>query len=152
LDGCGLTGAFCGIDRPYGRRLLGSLAQSGGCFLMATNTDVNHRIDNTVEPQNWPALISKTVDDLSSIAKTEMELFEVRLQRLIEAQTEKIAGILFLLIAAAYGLLFLLGGIVLVIHLWLAWWLAFLITGAAVVAAGVAVQLSLTAAAKAKTS
>jgi len=119
---------------------------------MATNTDVSHRVETGVEPQNWPGLISKTVEDLSNIVKTEMELFEVRLQRLIEAQTEKIAGILFLLVAVAYGSLFLLGGIVLVIHLWLAWWLAFLITGAAVVAAGIAVQLSLTAAAKAKTS
>jgi hypothetical protein len=118
---------------------------------MATNSDLNHRIE-TAETQNWPALISKTVNDLSNIAKTEMELLEVRLQRLIEAQTDKIAGMLFLVVAAAYGSLFLLGGIVLVIHLWLAWWLSFLITGAAVVAAGIAIQMSLSAAAKAKTS
>jgi hypothetical protein len=120
---------------------------------MATNSEqVNHRISASAEPQNWPALISKTVDDLSNIAKTEMELFEARLQRLIEAQTEKITGMLALLVCAAYGSLYFLAGILLVIHLWLAWWLSFLITGFAVGCVGVVVYLAMTAAAKAKSS
>jgi hypothetical protein len=50
-----------------------------------------------------------------------MELLEVMLKRVIEAQTDKIVGMLFLLVALSYGSLFLFGGIVLLIHLWLEW-------------------------------
>jgi hypothetical protein len=99
---------------------------------------------------NWSELLSKTVDDLSRIGRTEIELLEVTLKRLVEAQTEKIVGMLFLLVTLIYGSLFLLGGIVLVIHLWLAWWLAFLITAAAIIALGIMVQLVMMAAARRK--
>jgi hypothetical protein len=85
-------------------------------------------------------------DDLSRIARTEMELLEVTLKRLIEVQTDKIVGMLFLLVALSYGSLFLLGGIVLLIHLWLAWWLAFLITGVAIVTVGIFFQMRMKAA------
>jgi hypothetical protein len=50
------------------------------------------RIDSVIasaENLNWPELLSKTVDDLSRIARTEVELLEVTLKRLIEAQTDK---------------------------------------------------------------
>jgi hypothetical protein len=50
------------------------------------------------ETSDWPRLLSKTVDDLSRIARTEMELLEVTLRRLTEAQTEKIIGLLFLMV------------------------------------------------------
>jgi hypothetical protein len=57
---------------------------------------------------------------------------------------------LFLIVALSYGSLFLLGGIVLLIHLWLAWWRSFLITGAAIVMAGVVFQVTMKAAARKK--
>jgi hypothetical protein len=105
----------------------------------------NHPIP-AAEP-NWPDLLSRTVNDVDRIAKTEIGLLEASLKRLIEAQTEKLVGMLFLLVTLVYGSLFLLGGIVLVIHLWLAWWLSFLITGAFVIASGVAFQMAMFAAA-----
>jgi hypothetical protein len=104
----------------------------------------------SAENSNWPQLLSKTVDDLSRIARTEMELLEVRLKRLIEAQTDKVVGMLFLFVALSYGFLFLFGGIVLLIHLWLAWWLASLITGVAIVSAGIVFQIRMKAAAREK--
>jgi hypothetical protein len=113
------------------------------------------RIDRVVasaENSNWPQLLSKTVDDLSRIARTEMELLEVTLRRLIEAQTDKIVGMLFLLVALSYGSLFLFGGVVLLIHLWLAWWLAFLITGVGIVSAGFFFQMRMSAAARDKSA
>jgi hypothetical protein len=99
---------------------------------------------------NWPQLLSKTIDDLSRIAGTEMELLVAKLGLLLEAQTDRIAGMLFLIVALSYGSLFLLGGIVLLVHLWLAWWLSFLITGAAIVMAGVFFQMTMKAAARKK--
>jgi hypothetical protein len=106
-------------------------------------------IEPTENP-NWPQLLSKTVIDLAAVARSEIGLFEVTLKRLIEEQTDKIVGMAVLVVALSYGSLFLLGGTVLVIHLWLAWWLSFLITGVAIVSAGVAFQMAMMAAAKAK--
>ena len=84
------------------------------------------------------------VDDLSRIVRTEIELLETSLKRLIEAQTDKIAGML----ALTYGSVFLLGGLVLLVHLCLAWWLSFLITGIAICSAGVVFKMRMTAAEK----
>jgi hypothetical protein len=42
---------------------------------------------------NWPELLSKTIDDLSRIARTEMELLVAKLGLLLEAQTDKITGV-----------------------------------------------------------
>ena|ERR1700691_2459708 len=99
---------------------------------------------------NWPELLSKTIDDLSRIARAEMELLVLKLGLLLEAQTDKIAGVVILVVALSYGASFLLVGIVLLIHLWLAWWLSFLITGAAIIIAGVLLRMTMTAAARKK--
>jgi cobalamin biosynthesis protein CobD/CbiB len=99
---------------------------------------------------NWPELLSKTVDDLTRIGRTEIELLETRLKRLLDAQVDNIAGILVLVVALAYGSLFLLGGLVLLIHLWLAWWLSFLIVGVVIALAGLAFKMRMAAAAKAQ--
>jgi hypothetical protein len=58
-------------------------------------------------------------------------------KRWVQRQTDKIVSKAFLLTALIYGSLFLLGGLVLLIHLWLAWCLAFLIAGVTIIWAGV---------------
>jgi Putative Actinobacterial Holin-X, holin superfamily III len=117
---------------------------------MVTNMENSSRQALAEETPNWPHLLSKTVDDLTRIARTEMEILETKLGLLLEAQTNKIAGMLLLVVALSYGSLFLLGGIVLLLHLWLPWWLSFLITGAVIVIAGVALQMTMMAAARKK--
>ncbi len=117
---------------------------------MALNTERTEPDIVSQSNPNWPELVSKTVDDLANIGRTEIELLETRLRRLIEAQIDNVAGILVLVVALSYGSLFLLGGLVLLIHLWLAWWLSFLITGIAVAAAGILFQMLMARAAKAK--
>jgi Putative Actinobacterial Holin-X, holin superfamily III len=117
---------------------------------MARHTDNASYQITTVENPNWPELLSKTVDDLARVAQTEIQLFEATLKRLIEAQTDKIIGMLVLVVALTYGSVFLLGGIVLLLHLWLAWWLSFLITGIVICSAGVVFQIGMTGAAKKK--
>jgi hypothetical protein len=101
-------------------------------------------------PASWPELLSKTVDDLSKIVRTEIAVLERTLQRVVESQTDRIIGVMFLLVACAYGSLFLLGGVVLLIHLWLDWWLSLMITGSVVMAAGVLIQQRMSAAAAAR--
>lgn len=119
---------------------------------MAGNTE---HVDNEIRPErslNLPELLSKTVDDLSRIVQTEIGLLRLTLQQVLEAETDRIIGMLGLLVAAAYGSLFLLGGIMLLIHLWLAWWAAFLVTGAAVTAVGVLLLLLMLSRARAKSA
>ena len=99
---------------------------------------------------NWPELLSKTVDHLAGIGRAEIQLLETRLKHLIQAQTDNIAGILVLVVGLAYGSLFLLGGLVLLIHLWVAWWLSFLIVAFAIASAGIVFQMRMSAAARAK--
>ena len=117
---------------------------------MATHINKDAYPITTVENPDWPQLLSKTVDDLARVARTEIQLLDASLRRLIEAQTDKITGMLVLVVALTYGSLFLLGGIVLLIHVWLAWWLSFLITGLVICSAGVVLQMRTSAAAKKK--
>jgi hypothetical protein len=117
---------------------------------MATNKDNSNLQLVSGEQPNWPELLSRTVEDVSRIVRTEIELLEVTLKRVITAQAEKIAGVVILLVALSYGSLFLLGGLVLLLHLWLAWWLAMLITGGVIVGAGIAARIALSAAARKK--
>ena len=81
--------------------------------------DENSRQPLAEVTSNWPQLLSKTTDDLSLIARTEMELLVAKLGLLLEAQTDKItgAGVLLLIVALSYGSLVVLGGIVRLIDL-----------------------------------
>jgi hypothetical protein len=47
-------------------------------------------------------------------------------------------------------LLLLLSGVVLLIHLWLAWWLAFLVTGTATIGSGLAFRMVMAGSAERK--
>jgi hypothetical protein len=113
---------------------------------MAINKDnTNYQLTSAEHP-NWPELVSKTVGDVSRIVRTEIELLEVTLKHVLEAQTDKIAGVLILLVALIYGSLFLLGGVVLLLHLWL----SMLITGGLIVGEGILAQMTYSAAARKK--
>ena len=116
---------------------------------MAIQNQRHHEIVAQDNHPNWPELLSKTVDDLSRIGRTEIELLETRLKHVIEAQTDNIAGMLVLVVTLSYGSLLLLGGFVLLLHLWLAWWLSFLIVGIVIAAAGIFFQRLMAARAKA---
>jgi hypothetical protein len=50
---------------------------------MATDHQRQHEIVAYDNNPNWPELLSKTLDDLSRIGRTEIELLETRLMHLI---------------------------------------------------------------------
>jgi hypothetical protein len=126
----------------------GLRAQSEEAVTERRNSEMT--VNHVVPPEtpNWSELLSRTVDDLSRIARTEMELLAAVTKRLLEAQTEKLAGAMVLLIAISHGSLFVLGGVVLLLHLWLWWWLSFLITGFTVMAAGLVFWMAISKAAE----
>ena len=102
----------------------------------------------TADPYNmvfaessWSDLLTRTVDALARIVRVETRLFEITVKRMFEAQTERLLGLVFLLMELRYGSFCLLAGVVLLIHQWLAWWLAFSITGLVVIAVGISFQM-----------
>ena len=113
------------------------------------SNDLNVSVRPTETP-NWPELLSKTADDLTRVVSGEIRLLEATLKASLEAQGEKLAGLLVALVAFGYGFLLLVGAIVLFIHLWLDWWLSLLITAVAVIAAGLFFQMWMARAAKRK--
>jgi hypothetical protein len=104
----------------------------------------------SAEHPNWPEILSNTVGDVSRIVRIEIELLELKLKHILEAQTEKVVGVLILLVTLIYGSLFLFGGAILLLHLWLAWWLSLVVTGGVIVMMGIVIQMMLSAAARKK--
>jgi Putative Actinobacterial Holin-X, holin superfamily III len=89
-----------------------------------------------VTDSTWSQLFAQTIDEVARIVRTEIRLAEASLSRMVENQTERVLGAVLLLVALVYGSMFILGSVVLLIHQWLAWWMAFGITGTVMIAAG----------------
>lgn len=115
-----------------------------------TEGDGSHRV--VVTDSSWPQLLAETVDEVARIVRTEIRLAEASLRRMFENQTERVMGALFLLVALVYGSIFILGGVVLLIHQWLAWWMAFGITGIVIIAVGFTFQAIMARRAASKSS
>jgi Putative Actinobacterial Holin-X, holin superfamily III len=89
-----------------------------------------------ITDSTWSQLLAETVDEVARIVRTEIRLAEASLSRLLKRQTERVFGAVLLLVALVYGSMFVLGSVVLLIHQWLAWWMAFGIAGIVIIAAG----------------
>jgi hypothetical protein len=103
---------------------------------MADRIELNGPQPVVVTDSTWSQLFAETVDEVARIVRTEIRLAEASLSRMVESQTERVLGAVLLLVALIYGSMFILGGVVLLIHQWLAWWMAFGITGIVIIAAG----------------
>jgi fatty acid desaturase len=103
---------------------------------MADRKEGNGAHPVVITDSTWAQLLAETVDEVAAIVRTEIRLAEASLRRMFENQTERMMVALFLLVALIYGSMLVLGGVVLLIHQWLAWWMAFGITGVVTIAAG----------------
>jgi hypothetical protein len=119
---------------------------------MADRTEGNGSHPVVVTDSTWPQLLAETVDEVARIVRTEIGLAEASLRRMFENQTERVLGAVFLLVALVYGSIFVLGSVVLLIHQWLAWWMAFGITGIVIILAGFGFQTIMTRRAAGKSS
>jgi hypothetical protein len=106
---------------------------------MADRTEGNGSHPVIVD-STWPKLLAETVDEVARIVRTEIGLAEASLSRMVGHQTERVFGAVVLLVALVYGATFVLGSFVLLIHQWLAWWMAFGITGMVIIAAALGFQ------------
>jgi putative superfamily III holin-X len=107
---------------------------------MADRMETNGSQPVVVTDATWSQLLGETLDEVARIVRTEIGLAEASLSRMVQNQTERVFGEIVLLFALIYGATFVLGSLVLLIHQWLAWWIAFGITGIVIIAAGLGFQ------------
>lgn len=96
--------------------------------------------EEPANPANWSTLIGKAIDDVSRIAQAEIHLLGVHMSASVEGAIESILPILVAAAIIIGAEVCLLAALVLLIHQWLQWWMAFGITGIAALLAGVAIQ------------
>jgi hypothetical protein len=83
------------------------------------------------QAQSWPALFGKLILDFSKVLEAEARLMRASIQPTLSAVLERWLWQLMVAGIALTGCMLLIGAAILLIHVWLAWWLAFGITGAA---------------------
>jgi hypothetical protein len=103
---------------------------------MADRMETNGSQPVVVTDATWSQLLGVTLDEVARIVRTEIRLAEASLGRMVENQTERVFGAVVLLFALIYGATFVLGSLVLLIHQWLVWWIAFGLTGIVIIIAG----------------
>lgn len=114
---------------------------------MAQMANANPQSQPPLE-SNWWELLSKTANDLAQFARAQIELQDAILKHIVEAQIGRTVGVVAEVVMWIYGLLLLLGGIVLLAHLWLEWWLALFVASAIAFAGGVVLRLLVTTSAE----
>lgn len=90
---------------------------------------------------NWSALFSRAVDDISKIIEAEIHLFEARFSAAVLQAIRQAITAVMMSAAMLVGGLCVIASMILLLHQWLAWWLAFGIVGAVVLIAGVTIPL-----------
>jgi hypothetical protein len=85
------------------------------------------------QPQSWPALFGQLILDFTKVLEAEAHLMRASIQPTLSAVLERWLWQLIAAGIALTGCLLLIGAAILLIHVWLAWWLSFGITGAATV-------------------
>jgi hypothetical protein len=71
---------------------------------------------------DWPALLSRMVDDISRIVGSELRLFEANLVGHLNATVERAIAGMLLIACSVVGGVCLLIALILLLHEWLPWW------------------------------
>jgi hypothetical protein len=93
------------------------------------------------QPQSWPALFGQLILDFTKVLEAEARLMRASIQPTLSAVLERWLWQLIVAGIALTGYLLLIGTAILLIHVWLAWWLSFGITGAATIILAVCLLL-----------
>lgn len=83
--------------------------------------------------QSWPALFGQLILDFTKVLEAEAQLIRASIRPTLSAVLERWVWQLIAAGIALTGCLLLVAAAILLIHVWLAWWLAFGITGAATI-------------------
>ena len=85
------------------------------------------------QTHSWPGLFAQLVLDFTKVLEAEARLMRASIEPSLTAVLERWLLQLVTASIALTGALLLVGAAILLLHTWLAWWLAFAITGAATI-------------------
>jgi hypothetical protein len=89
---------------------------------------------------DWSTLVGRAIDDVSRIIQSEIGLLETTLRAVVEEQTDYALANLAAVAVMICAAICMLGALILLVHQWLQWWLAFAIAGLVASAAGIAIH------------
>jgi hypothetical protein len=89
---------------------------------------------------DWSTLVGKAIDDVSRIIQSEIGLLETTLRAVVEEQTDYALANLATVAVMICAAICMLGALILLLHQWLQWWLAFAIAGLVASAVGIAIH------------
>ncbi len=89
---------------------------------------------------DWSTLVGRAIEDVSRIIQSEIGLLETTLRSVVEEQTDYALANLAAVAVMICAAICMLGGLILFLHQWLQWWLAFAIAGLAASAVGIAIH------------
>ncbi|HKD69506.1 MAG TPA: phage holin family protein [Candidatus Binataceae bacterium] len=85
------------------------------------------------QPHSWPDLVGKLILDFTRVLEAELRLMRASIEPALTSVLNRWLWQLVIASIALLGCILLVGAIILFLHLWLAWWASFAITGAATV-------------------
>jgi hypothetical protein len=89
---------------------------------------------------DWSTLVGRAIDDVSRIIQSEIGLLETTLRAVVEEQTDYALANLAAVAVMICAAICMLGALILFLHQWLQWWLAFAIAGLVASAAGIVIH------------
>jgi hypothetical protein len=99
--------------------------------------DDNQRIVQEVgeehQTHTWPALVGRRILDITGVVEAEARLMRASIEPTLTSVLDRWLWQLVSAAIALIGCLLLIGAVILLIHIWLALWLALAITGAATI-------------------
>jgi hypothetical protein len=99
---------------------------------MALDNDqrANQEQDQT---RSWPELFGELILDFTRVLEAEARLMRASIEPTLTAVLDHWLWRLVMATIALMGCVLLVAAVILLLHAWLAWWLAFAITGAAMI-------------------
>jgi len=94
-------------------------------------------VDGTAESHEaWPTLIGRTIDDVSRILRSELQMFQANVADSLEARLTSTVALLTISVVTTGGLGRLVSALILLLHRWLFWWQALGIAGMSLLLTG----------------
>lgn len=91
----------------------------------------------------WPVLLGRTLEDLAHIFQLELRLMGAKVPPLMMAVADRAIGALVILYLGIIGGSCLLAALILLLHLWLAWWECFAVGGVVTLVCAVVIHISM---------
>jgi hypothetical protein len=89
---------------------------------------------------DWSTLAGRVIDDVSRIIQSEIGLFETTMKTALEEQTDYALANLATVAVMICAAICMLGALILFLHQWLQWWLAFAAAGLVAAVVGIAIH------------